>query len=100
MKKLIFLGFFLTAACAVQKELANGNTITPPESENAGTLPDPSAQTTRDEWIQLVRGKTAGDHTFDNIGNWNRGSVVVYKFCDVAKGQNKVIYSIQNGCRL
>lgn len=59
--------------------------------------PTPPVQTTKDEWIQLVRGKTADDHTFDNAGNWNRGSVVVYKFCDIANGQNKAIYSIQNG---
>lgn len=30
-------------------------------------------------------------------GNLDRGSVVVYKFCDVANGQNKAIYSVQNG---
>lgn len=100
MKKLLFLTFIL-AACAVQNELANGNTITPPESESPGssepTPPDSSIQTTRDEWIQLVRGRVIIDTTSsgyfrDNGDLGPANASKLYKFCDVAVGNNKAVY--------
>lgn len=95
MKKLLFLTFILTA-CAVQNELANGNTITPPESGSPGSSePTPTVQTTRDEWIQLVRGRmiiNTLNYFRDNGAFGPANASKLYIFCGVAEGQNKAVY--------
>lgn len=91
MKKLIFSAFIL-AACAVQNELANGGASKPGAPDTT-----PPVQTTRDEWIRLVRGRVIIDNTTsgyfrDNGDLGPANASKLYKFCDIATGQNKSVY--------